>query len=81
MKNKIYQINKYFRGGHTTFYAYLHENRKMKRNYWDYQLGDWADNTCGGHNYGYRIEAKKVSKRPDRAKLRLFFNKYYLEKI
>ncbi len=81
MKTKIFQIKKYFRGGYTTFYAYMSPTRKMKRGCWTYQLSDWGENTSGGHSYGYTINVKRVNKRPSKARLMLRFNKEYLEKI
>jgi len=74
---KKYEIIKYFRGGSTTYYASMSIRKRMKRNCWKFQLEEWGENTAGGFNYGYSINAIKVKSIPKKAR-RLQFNDNYL---
>ena len=53
-------------------------------------MDEWGEGTDGGHNYGWRLYVKRSKFRPRKVrmfkkmvpiKMRLGFNKYYIEKI
>lgn len=79
---KCYRITKSFQGGQGIYFAEMSTNKTLRKGCWDYQLKEWGERTNGGHNYGYRIDAKKC-KRPKKISRwsKLQFNKDYLEKI
>jgi hypothetical protein len=78
---KCFKITKHFQGGQSTYYAEMSDKKTMRKGCWQYQLEQWGECTNGGHNYGYRIDSNRC-KRPKRIskRLKLRFNKYYLEK-
>ena len=75
---KIFQIQKSFRGGRTTYYALLPKDKNIRKSAWDYQFEEWGEGTSGGHEDGYSINAKEVEEIPEKAP-RLYFNEDYLE--
>lgn len=78
---RYYRIEKYFRGGSTTYYAKMRLTQKMRRNCWQSQLEEWGENTASGHCYGYRIYLKaRLKKCPGKTKNHhwLKFNSCYL---
>jgi len=80
---KKFKIVKFFKGGSTIYYAKMSVRNKIKRNCWQHQLEEWGEGTDGGHAYGYRIEANKITSVPrdlDTNRI-LEFNPDYLAKI
>ncbi len=57
------RVDKYGRGFHDTFYAYMPKNKKMRHKRWKCQLQEWGDNTAGGFNYGYNIYVRSATVR------------------
>lgn len=77
---KYYKIEKFFKGGSVTYFAKLRDSRIINKTCVNYQLEQWGDSTDGGHNYGYRIEMKRIHKLPKGMKTSLQFNEDYLVK-
>jgi len=83
---KHFRITKHFRGGKSVFYASMKNSQKIRHGYWEDQLGEWGENTNGGHEAGYRIYCNRCESLPRRktySKLthnRLRFNPIYLRK-
>ena len=62
--SRHFKITKWFQGGRTIYYATLPKGKRIKKSCWTDQLSQWGENTDGGHNYGYSIEAKRVGRLP-----------------
>jgi len=77
---QYFKIEKFYKGGGGTYFAKLRESKTLKKTCTNHQLEEWGERTDGGHNYGYRIYMKKISKLPKGAKISLQFNEDYLSK-
>jgi hypothetical protein len=77
---QYYKIEKFFKGGGHVYFAKLRESRTIKKTCVNYQLEAWGDSTDGGHNYGYRMDMRKINKLPKGAKITLQFYEDYLTK-
>ena len=54
-KMKLFRIDKTFQGGKDLYYVKLPKTPEKKQ--WPYILERIGENTNGGHNYGYRVDA------------------------
>ncbi len=58
-----YRVHKIFRGGKSS-YDYIEVPKYTRLDDVKNYAEDWADNTPGGHCYGWRVYWKKVRKPP-----------------
>ena len=71
---RIYKITKHFRGGRGIYYALRPKTEGMDEDVGPTQLDSWGENTNGGHESGWEINAEIVNEIPENA-TRLYFDK------